>query len=97
GSAQSGTGPDGTSDAVCRMHPGAYSTRRSTLPGFCVVYVDIVTVPHDQPIRLRRGILRRARTKSTTVPISFTAVSPRTIGGLFVGSSDISFLRMDLP
>src|SRR5262249_14745217 len=52
---------------------------RSTLPGFWAVYVDIVTVPHDQPIRFRRGILRRARMKSTTVPMSFTAESPRTM------------------
>ena len=42
-------------------------------------------------------MLRRARMKSTTVPMSFTAVSPRTIGGLVLASSAISFGRVDLP
>ena len=42
-------------------------------------------------------MLRRASTKSTTVPMSFTAVSPRTIGAFFAASSLISFGRVDLP
>jgi len=35
--------------------------------------------------------------KSTTAPMSLTAVSPRTIGGLLLASSAISFGRIDLP
>src|SRR5262245_36754771 len=45
----------------------------------------MVTVPHDQPIRLMRGIPRRWRMKSMAEPTSFTATLVVTMGGIASG------------
>src|SRR3954466_8602480 len=57
----------------------------------------MMVVPHDQPITTIRGAPRFWRMKSAAALTSLTAVSVRTMAGLFCAGSSISFGRVERP
>ena len=92
-----GPGPVCTSEAVWRIHTGAYSTSFSTLWLFKLVYHCMIEVPHDHASRFTLSMPRRFFTNSTTASTSRMASCMRANGGFSLAGLSICGGRVDCP